>query len=84
MATMTAQAFNRDVSAAKRLADEEPLFITQRGEPKFVLMTIAEYERMKPPAKTLLEVFQADDDIDLAELIPPRTIGDPRIQDFER
>lgn len=82
MATMTAQAFNRDVSAAKRLAEEDgPLFITHRGEIKFVLMTIEEYRQIKP-RKSLREIFRADDDIDLDSLIPPRTIWPARDLDL--
>ena len=43
MATITAREFNRDVSAAKRQADHGPVVITDRGQPAFVLMSIAEY-----------------------------------------
>lgn len=86
MATMTAQAFNRDVSEAKRLAEEDgPLFITHRGETKFVLLTLDDYERLKP-TKSLLESLMLNDgiEIDLMDYIPPRSVwdDDSRIPDF--
>ena len=39
--TITAREFNRDVSAAKRAADNGPVTITDRGTPAYVLLTEA-------------------------------------------
>ncbi|MFD1825373.1 MULTISPECIES: type II toxin-antitoxin system Phd/YefM family antitoxin [Mumia] len=55
MTTMTARDFNRDVSAAKRAAEEEPVIITDRGRPSHVLMTIEEYERIVAPTRSALD-----------------------------
>lgn len=82
MASMTAQAFNRDVSAAKRLAEEGPLFITHRGEPAFVLLTIAEYNRMRGDDRSLADVLGMEGDyIDIE--FPRLEHGGLRIPDFE-
>ncbi|SHF13840.1 hypothetical protein SAMN02745117_01404 [Lampropedia hyalina DSM 16112] len=41
--TFSSREFTRDVSAAKRAAIEGPVFITDRGKPRFVLLTIENY-----------------------------------------
>ena len=44
--TMTSREFNQDASKAKRAASEGPVFITDRGRPAHVLLTIEEYRRL--------------------------------------
>jgi len=77
MTTMvTARAFNQDVSAAKRAADAGPVVITDRGEPAYVLLSIAEYRSMRAP-RGLLSTLQADDDIEWEPVVsrePPRAV----------
>lgn len=46
MFTMTAREFNQSVARAQRVADDQPVMITKRGEPAYVLLNIAEYERL--------------------------------------
>lgn len=65
MGTMTAREFNRDVSAAKREASNEPLVITDRGEPAFVLLSIEEYRRLGESGAELVERLSMDDDLDI-------------------
>ncbi len=43
---MTSRQFNQEPSAAKRAAQEGPVFITDRGEPAHVLLTYAEYQKL--------------------------------------
>lgn len=50
MFTMSAREFNQSVARAQRVADGEPVLITKHGEPAYVLLSIAEYERMRSPA----------------------------------
>lgn len=57
MATLSARDFNRDVSAAKRAAKHEPVFITDRGTPSHVLLAVEEYQAMLSAGKSLLEAF---------------------------
>lgn len=64
MATMSAREFNRDVSAAKRAADHGPVVVTDRGEPAYVLMTVAEYRAMKDK-RSLADRLSMDDDIEI-------------------
>ncbi|MDR2566046.1 MAG: type II toxin-antitoxin system Phd/YefM family antitoxin [Bifidobacteriaceae bacterium] len=49
MPTISAQEFNRDVSAAKRAAASGPVFVTNRGRATHVLLTAEDYRaRMGP------------------------------------
>ena len=43
----TAREFNQDASRVKRASQEGPVFITDRGKPAHVLMTVEAYERLK-------------------------------------
>ncbi|WP_349828186.1 type II toxin-antitoxin system Phd/YefM family antitoxin [Brevibacterium litoralis] len=68
MTAISAREFNQDVSAAKRAADSGPVVITDRGEPAYVLLSIAEYRALRP-ARSLLETLQTDDDIDFTPVV---------------
>lgn len=50
MNVMSARQLNQDVSAAKRAAQYEPLIITDRGRPAFVLMTMEAYDDLRNPS----------------------------------
>jgi len=50
--TMTAREFNQSVARAQRVADDQPVLITRRGEPAYVLLSVDEYERLLPSAPT--------------------------------
>ena len=43
----TAREFNQDASRVKRATKDGPVFITDRGKPAHVMMTVAAYEQMK-------------------------------------
>lgn len=45
--TMTSRDFNQDTARAKRAARNGPVFITDRGKPSHVLISIEDYQRMK-------------------------------------
>lgn len=66
MATFTSRQFNQDASGAKRAAATGPVFITDRGRPAHVLMTIEEYRRLagdETPELTIGEMLAMDGDI---------------------
>lgn len=44
--TLSSREFNQGTSEAKRAANNGPVFITDRGRPAHVLMSIAQYRRM--------------------------------------
>lgn len=55
--TLSSREFNQDTSGAKKAAARGPVFITDRGHPAHVLLTIAEYEKLVGAQKTLLEAI---------------------------
>jgi len=48
--TFTSREFNQDAGGAKRAAEEGPVYITDRGRPAHVLLSIDEYRRLTEPA----------------------------------
>jgi prevent-host-death family protein len=44
--TVTSRQFNQDASGAKKAARRGPVFITDRGKPAHVLLTIDDYHRL--------------------------------------
>ena len=44
--TFSSRMFNQDASRAKKAAQDGPVFITDRGRPAHVLLTIEEYKRL--------------------------------------
>ena len=68
MTTISAREFNHDVSAAKRAADNGPVVITDRGDPAYVLLSFAEYSRLRD-RRSLTDVFQMSEDIDFEPVV---------------
>jgi prevent-host-death family protein len=50
--TFTSREFNQDASRVKRATAKGTVFITDRGRPAHVLMTIEEYERLHGKGKS--------------------------------
>ena len=46
ISTLSSREFNQDASRAKRAARNGPVFVTDRGRPSHVLLTIEEYQRI--------------------------------------
>ena len=72
--TMSSREFNQDASRAKKAANEGPVFITDRGQPAHVLLSIAEYRRLTGGEMTLAEALAEPDGADF-EFDPPRAGG---------
>jgi PHD/YefM family antitoxin component YafN of YafNO toxin-antitoxin module len=64
MTTMSAREFNQDVSAAKRAAAHEPVIITDRGTPAYVLLSIEEFRRLAGQDHGIVEWLSMEDNID--------------------
>lgn len=56
-ATYTSREFNQDASGAKRAAEEGPVYITDRGRPAHVLLSIDEYRRLTEPAASIVDLL---------------------------
>jgi prevent-host-death family protein len=68
MTTFSAREFNRDVSGAKRAADEGPVVITDRGQPAYVLLSFADYNDMRD-RRSILDVLQMHEDVDIEPVV---------------
>jgi prevent-host-death family protein len=44
--TLSSREFNQDTSRAKKAASKGPVFITDRGKPAHVLLSIEDYQRI--------------------------------------
>lgn len=69
MQRFSARELNQDIGRIKRAAAIEPVSITDRGKPAFVMMTQAAYERLVERKPTLLDLLrdprpEADFDFD--------------------
>jgi prevent-host-death family protein len=57
IATISSREFNQDTSRAKKAARRGPVFITDRGRPAHVLLTIEEYERLAGTASNIVDLL---------------------------
>ena len=64
--TISSRDFNQDVTKAKRAASQGPVFITDRGHPSHVLLTIEEYQKITDKKENIIELLAMPegDDID--------------------
>jgi len=70
--TISSREFNQNTSRAKKAAEDGPVFITDRGEPAHVLLTIKEYQKLRFRGKNILELLAMPEDVDYFEFEPPR------------
>ncbi len=59
MKIVTAREFNQDISKAKRFAADEPVFVTDRGRPTHVLLSIAAYRQLTGERQNVLDLIGA-------------------------
>jgi prevent-host-death family protein len=59
MKIVTAREFNQDISKAKRFAASEPVFVTDRGRPTHVLLSIAAYRQLSGERQSVLDLIGA-------------------------
>ena len=80
--TLSSREFNQDASRAKKAARNGPVFITDRGRPAHVLLSIEEYQRITGSQANIVELLGMPGiaDVDFA---PPRLGGNlARAADF--
>ncbi|HRJ53917.1 MAG TPA: type II toxin-antitoxin system Phd/YefM family antitoxin [Candidatus Thiothrix moscowensis] len=72
--TLSSREFNQDASRAKKAALNGPVFITDRGKPAHVLLSIGEYLRITGQQVSIVDLLAmpAVADIDFE---PPRLSG---------
>jgi prevent-host-death family protein len=65
--------FNQDTSRAKKAASEGPVFITDRGKPAHVLLSIEEYLRITGKRRNIADLLAMPGLADIELETPPRT-----------
>jgi prevent-host-death family protein len=76
--TITSREFNQDASRAKQAAKTGPVFITDRGRPAHVLLSIEEYHRLTSQQTSIVDMLAMPgvEDIDF-ETPPARELYRP-------
>lgn len=79
--TLSSREFNQDTSRAKKAATNGPVFITDRGKPAHVLLSIEEYRRISSGRQKIADLLAMPGIEDIELEIPP--FGDhPRVADL--
>ena len=82
MTTLTSREFNQDTARAKREAEKGPVFVTDRGRPTHVLMTVEEFERLKGPKRSIADMLYYPGVADVELPLPERDRDTPREIDW--
>jgi prevent-host-death family protein len=72
--TLSSREFNQDTGLAKKAAKRGPVFITDRGRPAHVLMTIEEYQKIAGKSGSIADLL-AMPGADKVEFEAPRMKG---------
>ncbi|MDG2530057.1 type II toxin-antitoxin system Phd/YefM family antitoxin [Caulobacter endophyticus] len=85
--TLSSREFNQDASGAKKAAANGPVFITDRGQPRHVLLSIEEYRRLTGDRRSIVDALAQPDAetpvSDFVEFEPPRVAIGSRPADFD-
>ena len=72
--TISSREFNQDASRAKKAANEGPVFITDRGQPAHVLLSIGDYRKLTGGEMSIVDAL-AQPDVPDFDFDPPRASG---------
>ena len=72
--TITSREFNQDTSGAKKATRQGPVFITDRGRPAHVLLSIEDYRKITGEEKSIVELLAMPGIADI-DFEPPRLEG---------
>jgi prevent-host-death family protein len=70
--TLSSREFNQDTSRAKKAASKGPVFITDRGQPAHVLLSIEDYLRITGRHRNIVDALSMRGLADI-EFDPPRS-----------
>jgi prevent-host-death family protein len=57
MTKLSSREFNQDTAKAKKAAKRGPVFITDRGRPAHVLLTIEDYEKLTKKGASIIDLL---------------------------
>ena len=69
--TLSSRELNQDVTRAKKAAKDGPVFITDRGKPSHVLLSIEEYRLLTRQRRNVADALAMPEVADI-EFDPPR------------
>lgn len=69
--TVSSRQFNQDATAAKKASSKGPVFITHRGRPAHVLLTIEDYQNITGKRKSMVDLLAMPEAAEI-EFDPPR------------
>jgi prevent-host-death family protein len=72
--TLSSREFNQHVSKATKAAKRGPVFITDRGRPAHVLLTIEEYRKITNQQENILDLVGMPEAAEI-KFEPPRLSG---------
>ena len=72
--TLSSREFNQDTSRAKQAAHKGPVFITDRGKPAHVLLTIEDYQKLAGCQSSIVDLLGMPG-VEEIEFEPPRLSG---------
>jgi prevent-host-death family protein len=62
---LSSREFNQDTGRAKRAAKRGPVFITDRGRPSHVLLTVEEYQRLTKGQKSIVDMLAMPEAVEI-------------------
>lgn len=71
--TISSREFNQNTSRAKRAAQKGPVFITDRGRPAHVFLTIEKFQELEGKKKSILDVIAMPEAAEIE--FEPRRLG---------
>jgi prevent-host-death family protein len=80
--TISSREFSQDAGRAKKAAEQGPVFITDRGRPAHVLLTIDDYHRLVGEPGDIIGLLAMNGGEDI-EFDPPKANIQLRIPDFD-
>jgi len=69
--TLSSREFNQDTGRAKKAAKHGPVFITDRGHPSHVLLTVEQYQKLLGPPSSIIDLL-AMPGVEDVDFDPPR------------
>ncbi|MEK6788988.1 MAG: type II toxin-antitoxin system prevent-host-death family antitoxin [Pseudomonadota bacterium] len=79
--TLSSRELNQDIGQAKRAARLGPVFITDRGKPSHVLLSIDDYRRLAGQRRSLVDALSLPGLADI-DFEPPRADISSRVPDL--
>lgn len=80
--TLSSRELNQDVTRAKKATRSGPVFITDRGEPAHVLLSIEDYRRLTCEHHNIVEALSMPG-LSTIDLDLPRSRALPRAADLD-